>query len=179
MTALARAGAFGLVMALVLTACSGGDDALGSTTTSAPEVTVTSSAAPPVVEPLPTTTPTDVAVTTTRLFPEGSLPGYDIVFRETGEEGDTVVVQLDPDTYSSLSDIDVHDVIADVYERFPPVLVAYLVDTEQAAEYVLLDAPDADQQAHLAVHYFARLEDGLRIVYQGPLAHAGVTILGS
>jgi hypothetical protein len=170
----------GLALLLVVTACSGDDGADDtSSTTTIPELDRTT-IAPTTAGTISSSSSTTEAVTTATLPPlEASLPEYDIVSREQGEDGDTVVVLLDQATFTTLTDIDVQDIVADVYERFPPVLVAHVVDTEEAAEYVLLDEINADQQAHLDLHYYARLEDGLRIIYQGRLAEAGVAILGS
>lgn len=86
---------------------------------------------------------------------------------------------LDPASYSSLSDLDLYDVIADAADRFPPIYIAHVVDSPEAVEAVLLEEPNADQELILASHYLARLEDGFRIVYLGPFVDSGVAVLGS
>ena len=90
-----------------------------------------------------------------------------------------MVLLLDPASYSSLSDLDLYDVIADAVDRFPPILVAHVVDSPDAVEVVLLEEPDEDQELILANHYLARLEDGFRIVYLGPFEESGTAVLGS
>ena len=184
-----RVTAAGAALLLALTACSGDDADATSTTVGAAVTTLPAAATGTTAETdttvsggdsVPSSTDTSTTeVTTTTEAPGASLPEYEIVSREEGSDGDTVVILLDPTSYTSLSDIDVREVINDVYDRFPPVLVAFVVDTEEAAGYVLLESPDADQQAHLDLHYFARLEDGVRIIFQGPLSESGVAILGS
>ena len=90
-----------------------------------------------------------------------------------------MVLLLDPSSYTSLSDLDLYDVIADAVDRFPPILEAHVVDSQDAASAVLLEAPDEDQQKTLEKHYLVRLEDGFRIVYVGPFAGADDAVLGS
>ena len=109
-----------------------------------------------------------------------SFPEYRIAERIISvETGDTVVLLLDPASYTSLSDLDLYDVIADVVDRFPPIFEAHVVDSQDAASVVLAEEPDEDQQRILAEHYFVRLEDGFRIVYVGPFEGTDEAILGS
>lgn len=95
------------------------------------------------------------------------------------ETGDTVVLLLDPASYTSLSDLDLYDVIADAADRFPPIYEAHVVDSSEAADAVLIEEPDEEQVGILSVHYLARLEDGFRIVYLGPFEESGTAVLGS
>jgi hypothetical protein len=90
-----------------------------------------------------------------------------------------VVLLLDPASYTSLSDLDLYDVIADAVDRFPPIFEAHVVDSQDAASAVLIEEPDEDQQRTLTEHYFVRLEDGFRIVYVGPFEGTDEAILGS
>lgn len=90
-----------------------------------------------------------------------------------------MVLLLDPASYTSLSDLDLYDVIADAVDRFPPIFEAHVVDSQDAASAVLIEEPDEDQQRTLTEHYFVRLEDGFRIVYVGPFEGTDEAILGS
>ncbi len=109
-----------------------------------------------------------------------SFPEYRIAERIISvETGDTVVLLLDPASYTSLSDLDLYDVIADAVDRFPPIFEAHVVDSQDAASAVLVEEPDEDQQRTLAEHYFVRLEDGFRVVYVGPFDGTDDAILGS
>ena len=164
-----------VALGMIGSACSGDEGAVDtSTTTSSPAAVTT---IPPVADTTTAPAPDPTAPSTTSAV--AALPEYEIAFREAGEDGDTVVVLLDPSTFTTLSEIDVQDIVVDVYERFSPVLVAHVVDTEDAAGYVLLETLTEEQQDHLDLHYWARLEEGLRIVFQGQLADAGFAILGS
>jgi hypothetical protein len=121
----------------------------------------------------PTTTTTSLSVVV------GSLPEYAVVARVETTPGDTLVVLLDPASYTTLTDIDLENVIADVYERFPPVFELHVVDSEAAAELVLQADIDPDLLPILDEHYLVRLEDGFRIIYLGPFSAIAESILGS
>ena len=156
---------------LVIASCSSSNET--TTTTSTTTTTTTTTTVP--------TTTTTVSTTTTTLPQEPpSFPEYRIAERTIAPEtGDTVVLLLDPASYTSLSDLDLYDVIADAVDRFPPILVAHVVDSPEAVPIVLLEEPDEDQELLLADHYLARLEDGFRIVYLGPFEDSGTAVLGS
>ncbi|MDX2466911.1 MAG: hypothetical protein QNL12_06320, partial [Acidimicrobiia bacterium] len=117
--------------------------------------------------------------TTTTVIPELAFPEYSIISREASDSGDVVVVLLDPTTYESLSDIDVHNVMSDLVEQFAPVFEAHVVESQAAADALFEEDPTETEQAALDRHYIARLEEGFRIVYVGPLEASGVAILGS
>ena len=171
---------FGLVV--VAAACSN-DDPADSSTTAAPTTTaapVTSLEATGDTTSTTTTAAPATSVTTT-LAPDDAIefPEYTIVSREEGDSGDTVVVLLDTDSYLSLTDIDLANVLADVVDRFPPVLTAYVIDDASAAEAVLAAEPTAEQTAALEAHYFVRLEEGFRMVFTGKFSDTPIAILGS
>jgi hypothetical protein len=169
------------VVTLLVASCSGGDEAdeqaLTNTSEAAPISTLSGSDPAGSTASSEQTTTTTVAPTTTTS--ELSFPRYQIVSRETTESGDVVVVLLDKSSYESLSDIDIHNVMSDLVEQFAPVYEAHVVESQAAADAVLVDEPTAEQQAELDANYIARLEEGFRIVYVGRFADSGVAILGS
>jgi hypothetical protein len=153
---------------LLATACSSGADDTTTTTTAVIDTT--------------TTVPSTSTSTSTTLAPlsEPTFPDYAIARRVDSEDGrDTVVVLLDPDSYNVLSDVDLHDVLAEVVDRFPPVYTAHVVDSADAVDAVLAVEPTEEQLQVLSEHYLVSLEDGFRIVFQGPFAELGTTVLGS
>ena len=160
--------------AMVIASCSSSSDTTTTTTTTTVPATTTTT--------VPTTTTTTTTSPTTTTLPQEApaFPEYRIAERIVAPEtGDTVVLLLDPASYTSLSDLDLYDVIADAVDRFPPILVAHVVDSPEAVPAVLLAQPDEDQELLLANHYLARLEDGFRIVYLGPFEDSGTAVLGS
>jgi len=156
-----------------------------SSTSSSEPATSTSSVAPSslltTTLPSPTTTlPPPTTTTTTLPAPIPAFPEFRIAERVVAPEtGDIVVLLLDPTSYTSLSDLDLYDIIADAVDRFPPIYEAHIVDTPEAAAAVLVEEPDSEQQRELAAHYLARLEDGYRIVYLGPFGESDEAVLGS
>ena len=135
-----------------------------------------------ILEVTTTAPPETTTTVTTTLAPlsEPSFPEYSIARRIEATDGrDTVVVLLDPSSYQVLSDIDLYDVVADVVDRFPPIFEAHVVDSPEAADAVLSEAPTEEELQVLSEHYLVSLEDGFRLVYQGPFAELGTAVLGS
>ena len=160
-----------IALALVVASCTSSDEPAATTTTKAPTTSTTATT-------VPASTTTSTA--TTLAPPELSFPEYRIAERiVSAETGDTVILLLDPTSYTSLSDLDLYDVIADAVDRFPPIFEAPVVDSQDAVSAVLAEDPDDDQVETLAEHYFVRLEDGFRIVYVGPFEGTDDAILGS
>jgi hypothetical protein len=157
--------------------------AAACTSSSVPESTTTSSTLTPLTVAVTTAlTPTTVADTTTTTQPLSTLtpPDYAIVDRaETEAPGDTVVVLLDDESYTSLTDIDLYDIIAEVVDLFPPISVLHIVDNAGAVNTVANPEATADEIALIEDNYFARLDNGFRITYLGPFAASGTAILGS
>ena len=169
-----RGLAFLLVLVVVACGCSGNDSE--ETTTTLPSETITTL---PAADTTAAVTLDEGSTTTSSLVPSTGMPAFTIVTREATDDGDRVVILLDPDSYESLSDIDLQNVLTEVVEEHPPVYEAYVVDSEAAAEAVLVDSPDADQLAELAQHHLVTLEEGFRMRFTGPFASTGVVILGS
>ena len=169
-----------LLTGIVAAACSGGGGDAGSTTT-APDAGFTSTTSTTMSDGGSTTTSTTAdtssTTSTTTTDPSG-VAVYSIERRIVGSSGDTVVVLLEPGTYS---DLDLQNVVTDVIERFAPIAQLHIVDDPGAVELVLLSEEQLtpEQTTVLAEHYFVRLEDGFRLVYEGPFDTFGEVILGS
>jgi hypothetical protein len=163
-----------------MSACSSDDEAdepaLTPTTVAATITTLDSTGGGDGEAAVATTT---TSTTTTTTAPELSFPEYRIVSREAGENGDVVVVLLDTETYESLSDIDILNVMSDLVEQYAPVFEAHLVESQSAADALFVESPSEEEQVELDNRYIARLEQGFRIVYLGPYEESGVAILGS
>ncbi len=152
-----------LALVLIVAACS---------KTTEPELTTTTRVA------TPTTAATTAATTTTTTEPaagptttSGSLPGYTVV---AGSAGGTLVVLLDPGNYS---DIDIRNVVDDAIERFTPSEL-HVVDTQEAADLVLIENPTEAQEEILDAHQFARVVGDL-LEFLGPYASSGTVSIGS
>ncbi len=167
------------IAVLLVAACSG-DDESDQSTTSTTAATITTLGDPTAVvgtedgQADPTSSTTTSTVDLALSFPE-----YTIVSREASENGDIVVVLLDRTSYESLSDIDVHNVVSDLVEEYAPVYEAYIVETQAAADALFVEDPTDEEQTALNNGFVAKLEEGFRIIYEGPLQDFGVAILGS
>lgn len=166
-----------LVVALVSVGCSGDEAEDTTTTTAATQTTAAGSSgtSAPAGE-------SDGSTTTTVVVDEEvsfSIPAYRVVNRVEEEKGATVVVLLDPATYTTLTDVDLQNVIEDVIDRFPPVYEVHVVDDISAADLVLADGVEPEQQDILDEHYLVRLEEAFTIVYVGPFSDFPVTIIAS
>jgi len=166
-----RSGPFLLFVAIVaVTAAACTRGATPETTVSTRPLLTTISAPPE--------TSTSSSTTLPPLTGQGPVD-YQIVRREPlGDLGDAVSVLVAADA-TTLSDLDLFDIITDVVDRFPPIYEVYVVDDPRAADLVFVDAPTPEEQAVLDEHLLARLVDGYRIVYEGPFADVGSTIIGS
>ena len=163
-----------VAIALVSVACTsdGSEQEASSVDTQAPVTTLVSVAA---TEPQRESTTTTTSVPKTVL----SAPEYQIVDRIEGDSGDTVIVLLDPETYGTLTDLDLYDLIAEVVELFPPIAVVHVVDEAAAANIVANPDASEDERTAVAANYLARLDDGVKIIYLGPFASSGTAVLGS
>lgn len=118
--------------------------------------------------------------TTTEAASQITPPRYRIVERTTTDApGDTVVVLLDDESYDSLTDIDIYDIIAEVVELFPPISEIHVVDDAAAANTVANPEATNVEIAAIQANYLARLDNGFTITYLGPFASAGSAVLGS
>jgi hypothetical protein len=169
---------------LVVSSCSGDDGDAITTTTSADAGTVTSlGAAGGDDSPGGTDTTaspgTGDTTTTTAAGGNPPIPEFEILERTPGEEGDTVVVLLDPSSYTSLNDIDLRNVIAEVVDDFGPVYEAHLIDDERVAPLLGEEELTPEEEQLLDLYYLARLDEGFRISFEGPFADVASTVLGS
>lgn len=172
-----------LAFVLIVSACSGGDGEASTTTTAVDAGTVTSLGAAGGDEPTgatDTTAPPAAGDTTTTVAGGNPpIPQFEILEREPGEEGDTVVVLLDPTSYTSLNDIDLRNVIAEVADEYAPVYEAHVIDDERVAPLLAQEELTLEEEQLLDNYYLARLEEGFRIVFVGPFDDVASTVLGS
>lgn len=167
------------IAVFLIAACSGDDDSEQSTTSTTTATITTLGDPTAVVGTEDGQTGSTSSTTTSTVDLALAFPQYSIVSREASENGDIVVVLLDRTSYESLSDIDVHNVVSDLVEEYAPVYEAYIVETQAAADALFVEDPTEEEQTALNNGYVAKLDEGFRIIYEGPLQDFGVAILGS
>ncbi len=174
-----------LIVSVALVACSG-DDESDETTTSTTAAPVTSigttqpSTSTTAVTSTEGTSPTTTTTTAATSLGGVDFPTYSITERIAGSAGDTLVILIDPDfDDGTITDIDLQNLLSEVVEDFAPVREAYVVSSEEAAGIVLLENLSSDQEAVLDQHFWARLEEGFRIIFQGPFESAQPLLISS
>lgn len=152
-----------LVLGLIASACTADELAKPPATTAA---VVTTAA--------PTTTLAPTASATTISLPTKTIPSYQVVERVAGTEGDVLIVLLEEGTYD---DLDIENLMLHLVDEFAPFGI-HVVNNEAAVELVLAEDMELDDPV-LAEHYLARLENGNKVVFAGPLAGEGWFLVGS
>lgn len=170
-----------IALSLALTACNRGADDTTTTTSTAPDQPVTRTTgqtAPDIVSDDGVDTPGDTTDGGDIDVPPEELPSYSIVRREGAEGGDRLVILLEDYQYT---DRILEELIFEITEVYSPVLEAYLIDDDAAADLVLLDeAGLSDEERNLiADHLFVSLTEGNLVTFQGPFADMGEFRLGS
>ena len=156
-------GAAVLVLGLVASACSAGELAEPPGTIEEPVTTLAA-----------TTTVAPAAVATTVALPTKTIPSYQVVEKVAASDGDVLIVLLPDGTYD---DLDIENLMAHLVDEFAPFGI-HVVNAEAAIELVLAEDMELADPV-LAEHYLARLEDGNKVVYTGPLAEFGWFFVGS
>lgn len=112
---------------------------------------------------------TTVATTTV----VSGLPSYEVVHRLIEDDRETLVIVVEPGTYS---DVELENLVYDVVERFSPS-VAIVVDDRSVADLAILDERTEDEQSQLDSHTFLRIENGVEVTFYGPYADfPGLTV---
>ena len=119
--------------------------------------------------------PEESAETTTVATVEvvAGLPSYEVVHRMIEDDRETVVVVVEPGTYSN---VQLENLVYDIVERFTPS-AAIVVDDRDVADLAVLEERTDEQQARLDGHTFLRIEGGVEVTFYGPYADfPGLTV---
>lgn len=132
--------------------------------------------------------PTVDQATTTSVEPTGSAPSttlvgvtvqeHEVVARESGTDGETIYVVVPPAAYT---DVDIENFVLDLYESGTATFGAEVFDDSVAVDaYRKPEAERTEEETALInAHHLASLVDGTTIVFRGPLASSGETVIGS
>lgn len=169
-----------MALALVAAACRGGDDDSAATTIAdadAAGVTTTVIVTPTGdgsgdgeetgdgQEPATTTTATTQVVSGT--------PTYEVAEVLESDEGDTLIVVVEPGSYT---EVELSNLVFDIVDRFQP-LGAVVVDDPEAVPLVMAEELSEEDQAFLDGHTFLRITDGVEVTFSGPYEDiAGITV---
>lgn len=131
------------------TAAAGGSDP--ETAASTPSSTSTAAAAPP----------------------GPALPPYEVRHRMIEDSGETLVVLVEPGSYSN---VELENLVYDIVEQHSP-RGAVVVDDSAAADLAVLDGRTAEQQDSLDSRTLLRIDNGVEVTFHGPYADfPGLTV---
>lgn len=169
-----------IALTLALAACNRGTDETTTTTTTEPDqpVTRTTSPAPPDSTDDGGEVPDESSDDGDVQAPPEDLPSYSIVRREGAEGGDRLVILLEDYQYT---DRILEELVFEITEEYAPVLEAYLIDDDAAADLVLLDEAGLSDEEREVIddHLFVSLTEGNLVTFEGPFADMGEFRLGS
>lgn len=110
-------------------------------------------------------------VTTTEVV--AGLPAYEVVHRMIEDDRETLVVVVEPGTYSN---VQLENLVYDIVDRFAPS-AAIVVDDREVADLAVLGERTEEQQARLDSHTFLHIEGGVEVTFYGPYADfPGLTV---
>lgn len=161
-----------LVSGLALSSCDGQTVDL-STTSSLLSVETT---AQPSVESTTTTTETTVTVNPT-LVGE-TVDGYDIVARESTDDGEILYIVIPQGAYT---DVDLENFVGDLIESGTATWGAEIFDDVLAVDAFRKASTERTEEdvELLEQHHFVSLISGNTIKYQGPFEESGEFAIGS
>ena len=101
------------------------------------------------------------------------MPSYEVVHRLIEDDRETLVVVVEPGTYSS---VELENLVYDIVERFTPSAVI-VVDDREVADLAVLEERTDEEQERLDAHTFLRIEKGVEVTFFGPYADfPGLTV---
>ena len=101
------------------------------------------------------------------------MPNYEVIHRLIEDDRETLVVVVEPGTYSN---VELENLVYDIVERFTPS-AAMVVDDMDVADLAVLEDRTDEQQARLDAHTFLRIEKGVEVTFYGPYADfPGLTV---
>ena len=103
----------------------------------------------------------------------GGLPDYEVIHRLIKDGRETLVVVVEPGSYSSVR---LENLVYDIVERYSPS-GAIVVDDRGAADLAILEERTEEQQNALDSRLFLRIENGVEVTFYGPYADfPGLTV---
>lgn len=104
---------------------------------------------------------------------DGGLPDYEVIHRLIKDGRETLVVAVEPGSYSSVR---LENLVYDIVERYSPS-GAIVVDDRAAADLAILEERTEEQQNTLDSRLFLRIENGVEVTFYGPYADfPGLTV---
>lgn len=162
-------------VALALAACSDDEAQITTTTLDASLLTTT------------TTTggngnggeqPTSTDTPDTTVQPSDEVESFEVISRQSSEEGETLYILVPPGDYS---DISIENFLGDLLEDETAVSGVEVFDDRDALDAALKpeDERTADELQAIADHHLVSLVDGRQVSFQGPMSDYEDFVIGS
>lgn len=160
----------GSLLVVFLGACNSNDAVVTTTTIDASQLTTTTTQ--------PSTTPTTGSDTETTAPAGEPINSYDVISRQSTEQGETLYILVPPGEYT---DVSIENFLGDLLENDPGVYGAEVFDDRAALDAAL--KPEADRTAEelqaIADHHLVSLHNGSQVQFQGPMSDFGDFVMGS
>ncbi len=166
-----RHAALATRLVIGLAACNGDDTVDLSTTSSVVS-------GQPTVDQATTTSVEPTGSTTATTLVGVTVEGHEVVGREAGTDGETIYVVVPPAAYT---DVDIEIFVLDLFESGTATFGAEVFDDAIAVDAYRKPEVERteDETALINAHHLASLVEGTTIVFRGPLASSGETVIGS
>lgn len=170
LTVFAVAGA----ISLALSACNSDDAVITTTTADASQLTTTTQAAGGST----TTSGDSTGTETTEATPAEPISQYDIISRQSSEDGETLFILVPAGDYT---DVSVENFLGDLLEDDPAVFGVEVFDDREAIDAALKAEDDrtaAELQA-IEDHHLFSLNSGSQVQFKGPMSGFDDFVIGS
>lgn len=173
-----------LAAALALAACDRGGGGAADPTlppvetgaaveTSAAVTVAAADSADSAADAVPETAASSPSSTASTVPAGPAVPDYEVRHRMIEDGNETLVVLIDPGSYSN---VELENLVYDIVETHSP-RGAVVVDDSAAADLAVLDERTAEQQASLDSHTLLRIDNGVEVTFHGPYADfPGLTV---
>jgi hypothetical protein len=172
MKTVTRIALAGLV-AMALAACSDDEAQITTTTLDASLLTTTTTTPAPGDDQTATTGSTD-----TTAAPSDEVESWEVISRQSTEDGETLYILIPPGNYS---DVSMENFLGDLLAAETAVAGVEVFD-DRAALNAALKAEDdrtADELQAIEDHHLVSLVDGREVAFQGPMSDYDDFVIGS
>jgi hypothetical protein len=163
--------ALSAVVALAVAACNSDEAQITTTTIDAALLTTTTT-----TTTSPDTETTDTPATTEA--PSDPVESYEVISRESTDQGETLYILVEPGDYS---DVSIENFLGDLLEDETAVSGLEVFDDRAALDAALKEEGErTEEEAELIEqHHLVTLVDGRQVDFQGPLSNYEDFVIGS
>lgn len=164
--------ALSVVVAFALTACDSEEAQITTTTVDAALLTTTTTTSD-------TTDPSETSQTTgTTQPPADQVESYEVISRESTEQGETLYILVPPGDYSGVT---MENFLGNLLEEDPAVSGAEIFDNRAALDAALKPEGERTEEETQLIeqHHLVTLQQGRQVNFQGPLSDYEDFVIGS